>query len=282
MGLRFDLLGPVRIRQGDRLLALGSAKQRMLLTALLLEPNRTVSLDVLTSALWDEAPPKSAVSNLRTYANQLRRVLADSAPRLIARRPGYALAVEPGELDSARFLHLLRLGRADLAAGAPRRAALGLEAALALWRGHAAEDLPRTLALAPRLQALEDQRGSAVDAYAAARLALGENDAVAAELHEHLAAHPTRERLWAHLMLALYRCGDAAGALAAYARARDVLVNQLGVDPGPELVALQQAVLKRDPKLDRVPEPRLKVPSRWRTRGIHRGLRPLYWQTRHA
>src|SRR4051794_22735277 len=175
MGLRFDVLGPVRVRHGDRPLALGSAKQRTLLTALLLEPNRTVSLDFLTRALWEEAPPKSAVSNLRTYVNQLRGVLADSAPRLTARRPGYALAVEPDELDSARFLHLLRLGRADLAAGAPRRAAFALEAALALWRGHAAEDLPRTLALSPRLEALEDLRGSAVDAYAEARLALGEN-----------------------------------------------------------------------------------------------------------
>jgi len=229
---------------------LGTLKQRILLTVLLMEPNRTVSLDRLAAALWEDSPPKSAIYNLRSYANQLRRVLADAdSPRLIARRPGYALEVNSGELDSVEFAGRLRQGQADLSKGAPHEAIRHLAEGLALWRGRPAEDVPRTLPIAPWLDALEEQRCLALESYTAARLALGEHETLVADLRALVSRHPTRERMWGYLMLALYRCGDTAAALAAYTAARQALAEHLGVDPGPELVALHQAMLSRDPSL---------------------------------
>lgn len=252
MGLRFGVLGPLQVWRDGQEVRLGTVKQRLLLAVLLMEPNRTVSLDRLVAALWEEVPPKSAVSNLRTYANKLRGALAgpdSAAPRIVSRRPGYALAVGPGELDSVEFAEHLRNGQAELARGAPRGAIARLSAGMALWRGRPAEDLPRTLVMGPWLDSLEEQRCLALETVAAARLTLGEHETMVPELRGLLAVHPTRERLWGHLMLALYQSGDIAAALSAFGSAREILAAQLGVDPGPELVALHQAMLSRDPAL---------------------------------
>ncbi|MEU6413202.1 BTAD domain-containing putative transcriptional regulator [Microbispora sp. NPDC046933] len=258
MSLRFSILGPVQVRRDDRKIPLGSPKQRVLLTVLLLEANRTVSLERLVDAVWDEDPPRSAVANLRTYANRLRDVLG-APERLVARPPGYLLSVGPGEFDLTDFAEAVRRGREALFGGDPGTALRHLSAALSLWRGAPAEDVPRSAALGPRLDALGEQRALALEALAEARIALGEHAEVIAELRETLGGHATRERLWGHLMLALYRTGDAAAALAAYAQARAVLREELGVEPGPELASLHQAILRRDPALG---EPvRLAEPS---------------------
>ncbi|MEV7806791.1 BTAD domain-containing putative transcriptional regulator [Microbispora sp. NPDC088329] len=248
MSLRFSILGPVQVRRDDRKITLGSPKQRVLLTVLLLEANRTVSLERLVDAVWDADPPRSAVANLRTYANRLRDVLG-APERLVARPPGYLLDVGPGELDLTEFSEAVRRGREALSCGDPGTALRHLSAALSLWRGAPAEDVPRSAALGPRLDALEEQRALALEALAEARIALGEHAEVIVELREILGGHATRERLWGHLMLALYRTGDAAAALAAYAQARAVLREELGVEPGPELASLYQAILQRDPTL---------------------------------
>ncbi|WP_328708300.1 AfsR/SARP family transcriptional regulator [Microbispora hainanensis] len=247
--LRFGLLGPVEVRRNGRPVPLGSPKQRALLTALLLEPNRVVSIDRLVMAVWDEEPPRSAVANVRTYVNRLRGTLGDG-DRLTARPPGYVLTVHPGELDVSEFADALRQGRQALSAGRPETALRHLSAALTRWRGAPAEDVPRSAALGPRLDALAEQRCLALEAQAEARLMLGEHADAVPELRETVAAHPTRERLWGSLMLALYRTGDSAATLAAYGQARAFLAEELGVEPGPELAELHRRILRRDPALD--------------------------------
>ncbi|MBP2704104.1 AAA family ATPase [Microbispora sp. RL4-1S] len=200
------------------------------------------------TAVWDEDPPRSAVANVRTYVNRLRDALGLSG-RLTARPPGYLLTVDQGELDVVEFAEALRRGREAVADGRPEEALGHLSPALALWRGAPAEDVPRTRALTPRLDALSEQRCLALETVAEARLMLGEHEEAVAELRDMTAAHPTRERLWGRLMLALYRTGDVAAALTAYGRARELLADELGVEPGPELATLHLAILNRDPAL---------------------------------
>ncbi|MCC5579595.1 winged helix-turn-helix domain-containing protein [Microtetraspora sp. AC03309] len=254
MALRFRALGPLQVWQDGEIATLGATKQRLLLTALLLEPNRPVSDGRLITALWEDSPPRSALANLRTYANRLRHVLAgpsvDSGEeRIVNRHSGYLLCVRPGELDITDFREYLRKGRAALTDGDPRSAARHLAAGLALWRGSAAEDVPRTLGVAPQLDALDEQRYLALESHVQARLALGEHYELIGELQETLAAHPTRERLWSHLMVALYRSGDHAGSLAAYAEAGRTIHRHLGVELGPGLRDLHRAILDRAPVL---------------------------------
>ncbi|KAB8196692.1 hypothetical protein FH608_008280 [Nonomuraea phyllanthi] len=252
MGLRFGILGPVRLWRDGAAVPLGTTKQRLLLTRLLLEPNRAVSHDRLFSALWEDDPPKSALANVRSYANLLRK---DLEGRLEARPPGYLLTVEPvepgepAELDVMEFDERMRQGRGAMAGDRYEEALGYLTAALALWRGAAAEDLPRTVGVAAQLDALEEQRYLAVEECARARLALGRHSEIIGGLRETLALRPTRERLWGHLMVALYRTGDVAGALRVFAEARQALDRELGIAPGPELAELHTLMLNRDPRL---------------------------------
>ncbi|MGP3912848.1 AfsR/SARP family transcriptional regulator [Nonomuraea sp. 10N515B] len=246
MGLRFGILGPVRLWRDGVDVPLGTTKQRLMLTRLLLEPNRAVSHDRLFSALWEDSPPRSARANVRSYANLLRK---DLDGRLRAHPPGYQLTVEPGELDVADFNELVRQGRGAMGGDRYEEALGYLTAALALWRGAAADDLPRTVGVAAQLDALEEQRYLAIEECARARLALGRHSEIIGGLRETLALQPTRERLWGHLMLALYRTGDVAGALTVYAEARRALHRELGIEPGPELAELHHLMLNRDPRL---------------------------------
>jgi DNA-binding SARP family transcriptional activator len=273
--MRFQLLGPLTVWHQNTPLPLGPAKQRSLLAALLLEPDRVVAMDRLVLALWDGTPPPSAVSNVRTYASRLRRLLADvdadaaararrdahpdgpghhdgpghPAARVIGRSPGYQVSVADGELDLALFRELARTGHAALAAGQNARAARAFEEALALWQGDAAEDVYRSALLDRVLGSLDEQRLAVTEGWITARQRLGEDAELIDELRRLSSDHPLRERLWCQLMLSLYRVGDIGGALAAYRLARATLAESLGVDPGPELVRLHQAVLARDPAL---------------------------------
>ncbi|MEN3535233.1 AfsR/SARP family transcriptional regulator [Microbispora sp. ZYX-F-249] len=247
MRLRFGILGPVQVWQGGEPVHLGAAKQRLLLTCLLLEPNRPVSIERLFAALWEDRPPKSALANVRSYVNLLRRRLDDH--RLRARPPGYSLTVCDEELDVLEFRESLRQGREAMARSDHAEGLRHFSAALGLWRGGAAEDVPRTMGVAAQLDALEEQRFLAVEEAARARLALGRYAEVIGGLRETLALRPTRERLWGHLMVALYRTGDVAGALTVYGEAREALNLHLGIEPGPELTELHHLMLNRDPRL---------------------------------
>ncbi|MFD7729329.1 BTAD domain-containing putative transcriptional regulator [Kitasatospora phosalacinea] len=253
--MRFQILGPLLVsREADGPpLALGPPKQRCLLAALLLEANRVVSLERLAATIWDADAPASWAANVRTYASGLRTVLADPAAdggRLLSRSPGYGLTVAEHELDLAEFRRLAGWGRSALAAGDAYTAVANLDLALDLWRGSAAEDVRRSAAFDRRLAAVDEERLAAVEDWVDARQMLGRHRPLVLELRELTDRHPLRERLWAALMLALYRSGDASGALEAYRQARGRLAGDLGLDPGPALVRLQQAVLARDGALD--------------------------------
>jgi DNA-binding SARP family transcriptional activator len=260
------LLGNVELYDEGHVIDVGPAKRRAVLAALALEPNQAVSLDQLAAAAWAGSPPRSAVANLRTHVAWLRRVLGG---RLHAVPGGYRLLVEDGEVDVHEFVRLAHDGRAALGVGTARAAVAPLVTALGLWRGTAAgRGVPGGTFLDARFASLDQQRLEAVEDLIEARLALAEHGQVLPALRHHLARHPLRERAWGQLMLAQYRGGDAAAALTAYRHARDALREQLGVDPGPDLTALQLAILNRDPALaapvsepaDPVPDPQVRTP----------------------
>lgn len=231
---------------GGEELLLGGPKQRGLLAALLLNSNRRVALERLADLLWDE-PPQSATANLRTYASGLRRVIGD---RLLARDGGYELVIGPGESDVERFGELVARGRAELAAGDQSAADSRLREALDQWRGRCGEDLPGDIPLARHLGLLDEQRLLVLEDSLLLRLELADLRQTVTQVRVLLTDHPTRERLWAVLMTALYRSGDVAGSLAAYRAATDALDRELGMRPGQELRDLQQAILARDPALE--------------------------------
>ncbi|MEV4134589.1 BTAD domain-containing putative transcriptional regulator [Dactylosporangium sp. NPDC049742] len=249
--MKFQLLGPVAVRCGAESLPLGPSKQRAMLVALLLERGHVVPMERLLEVLWDGEPPNSAVSNIRTYASRLRGAIIDGwrRPRVHGRPPGYLIEVDDDELDTAVFANLAGAGYAALADGKPDRAATYFRDALDLWHGAAGEDVPRSRFLDRRLSALDEQRLAVVEEWINARQQTHGDADLIADLRRLTESHPLRERLWGHLVLALYRVGDVGAALAAFQRARTVLIEDLGVEPGPDLVQLHQAVLARDPAL---------------------------------
>ncbi|EMD25151.1 AfsR/SARP family transcriptional regulator [Amycolatopsis azurea] len=248
--IEFRILGRLEVHTGGGTIALGSAKQRALLAALLLHPGRTVPIRRLLQTLWGDEPPLSAVANLRTYANRLRSVLPGE--RISGRASGYEILLRQGELDLHVFTERAGAGRAALARGDHAAAVRHLGEALSACRGAALEDLADNEALAGSIAPVEELRLSVAEDHLDARLRLGEHREVIAPLREFVAEHPLRERLWAHLMTALYRSGDPAGALAVYTDCRRVLADRLGLEPSPDLAELHRAMLDRDPRLTTV------------------------------
>jgi YVTN family beta-propeller protein len=255
----FRILGPLEVLANGRPLALGGAKPRAVLAVLLLHVNETVSVDSLIDALWGESAPNGAVQSVRVHISRLRKVLengraeGDPPSVLVTTAGGYELRVGGDNLDLSRFEGLFAEGQRALAEERPERAAELLSEALALWRGPALADL----AFEPFAQAeaarLDELRVAALEDRIEADLALGRHAAVASELDPLIAAHPLRERLRRLQMLALYRSGRQAEALEAYRAARRTLVDEVGVEPGAELRALHETMLRQDPVLDPPP-----------------------------
>jgi predicted ATPase/DNA-binding SARP family transcriptional activator len=246
--VEFGVLGPLTVRVDGRPVVIGSRKQRVLLAALLVEPGSTLATGALAEVLWDGTPPASADVTLRSLVSRLRRALDPAAGRLVLRPGGYALDVDPAEVDAARFLDLLARGRAEAAATVLREA-------LALWRGPPFAELAGTDLAAAAAARLDEARTAAVEDLAAAELAAG-NPAGALELlGRHVTEHPLRERGWELRIRALYRLGRQADALAAYREVRELLRTELGVEPNPALRALQRQVLQQDAALDPRPRP---------------------------
>jgi DNA-binding SARP family transcriptional activator len=249
-GIRYRLLGPVELYHEGEVVDLSSTKVRLMLTALALAPNTVVSFEALGRVLWERGAPPSARSNVRTYATTLRRVLdRDSRNRLVSRGGGYLLSTGPDELDVQVFTRLAEIGRRALTDGEPASARTHLRQALALWRGHPAEGLPPRRALAWQLDALTEQRLLVEEDLLEAELAVGATTELVGPARRLVTGHPLRERGWAALMLALYRGGEVAAALEAFTEARTRLVEELGLEPGPRLQQLHQAMLNRDPVL---------------------------------
>jgi DNA-binding SARP family transcriptional activator len=261
--VRFEILGPMRVTDGRGTRPVAGGRQRIVLGALLEHANRPMSAERLAEVVWDGAPPDGAVPTLRTYVMRLRRGLGPTAAeRIVTGDNGYLARVEEHELDALCFQASYRTAEAAAHAGDWPAVAEAAERALSQWRGTPLLDVPcRTLheAWLPRL---EQSWLQAREWQAEAALHLGRNEQLIQPLRELTAAHPLRERFHAQLMLALYRTGRQAEALAAYQDARRALVEALGIEPGAELRALHERILAGDgdPSVPGVPERSETVP----------------------
>ena len=246
--MELRILGPLEAVGDDGVgIPLGGPRARAVLARLLVQPNTLVSIDSLVDAVWGESPPATATGALQVQVSALRKALG--ADRIVTRAPGYSLLVDERELDAARFQQLLDEGVGSLESGNAARARTLLANALELWRGPALADLSYDPFAQREAERLEELRLVALERRLEADLALGRDAELVGELETLIAAHPLRERLRAQLMVALYRSGRQADALAAYRGARSEL-DQLGIEPGTELRELEQAVLRQDPALD--------------------------------
>jgi DNA-binding SARP family transcriptional activator len=258
--MEFRILGPQQVFDDARPLALGGPKQRAVLAHLILRANHTVGVEQLVDDLWGDEPPDTARNTLQTYVYRLRKVLGEE--RLEGRDGGYVLSAAPEEVDAARFEAIVKDAK-RLSASDPAAAATRFGDALALWRGAPLDDLGQEPSLRGEIARLEELRLSATEHRIGAEIASGRNSTVISELEALTARYPLRERMWANLMLALYRGGRHAEALSTYQRARDVLIEELGTEPSTELQRLHERILRRDPSLGRTEPVRQVVrPSR--------------------
>ena len=246
--MEFRLLGPLEAGERTAPVELGPEKQRALLALLLLDANHAVSLSRLIEGLWGEAPPEKAVKAIQTYVSRLRKALPQGV--LSTRPHGYAIEVDPGELDLHVFECLLEEGRGGLAEGRPAAAGEALQRALGLWRGPALAEFAAEPFAASEGARLEELRLLALEERLEADLALGRHADLIGELELLVEQHPLRERFCLQLMLALYRSGREAEALGVYRDRRTYLVGELGIEPSRKLHELESAILRQDPGLD--------------------------------
>ncbi|HZI98775.1 MAG TPA: BTAD domain-containing putative transcriptional regulator, partial [Actinomycetales bacterium] len=245
----FRVLGPLEVRDGTNLLDVHGPQERALLALLLTAPGRVFSVRAIVTGMWGDDPPGGAEKTVQSYVSRLRRSLPGKGAALVlTRSPGYVAAVDPAHVDAERFRALAATGRQDLGRGHPTAAAATLREALALWRGEAYAEFDAPFASAERA-ALEEMRLAAVEDRVAADLGTGSGQELVAELEALVSLHPWRERLWGQLMTALYRSGRQGDALRAFQRARTSLVDDLGVEPGPDLQAVEAMVLSQDARL---------------------------------
>jgi DNA-binding SARP family transcriptional activator len=242
--ISFGLLGPVIVRVNEDEFAVPSGRQRVMLAAMLVDPGRTVPADEMADLVWDGNPPDGAADTLRTYVMRLRRALGPEAgARILTRAPGYVVQVEPGEVDTLRFAAGCRDGHAALRAGRHAEASTLLQQALGLWRGEPLEDVPSERLRDNQVRHLAEQRLQALHWRIDADLERGMAAELIPELRTLLSEHPLHEHFHAQLMTALVRCGRRADALDAYRDAREILVQELGIEPSAELRELQQRIL---------------------------------------
>ncbi|MGE5291786.1 MAG: AfsR/SARP family transcriptional regulator [Micromonosporaceae bacterium] len=243
--MRFRILGPLEIWSGQAWSGIGAPKWRALLAALLLNPGRAVSVDRLIAELWGDEPPAKATNVVAVYVLRLRRLIGDPDGRvLVTRAPGYQIVLDPGDLDAALFTDLVAQGRQALNAGDADRASAVLTEALGLFRGQPLADVPSSELVAAETDRIEESRIAALEMRSEAEIECGRAAEVVGDLRRLTADHPLREELWALLLRALDGAGRQAEALDSYERARTVIADQLGVDPGPVLRQLHQQLLE--------------------------------------
>ena len=248
--LDYAVLGPLNVSGPQGPIELKAPKQRVLLAVLLLAyRDDSVSAARLVDELWGNDPPATAAKAVQVHLSKLRSALGPEQP-IVTRPSGYAVGIEPEQLDLARFEALSERARAAGRDGDPQTAAGLWREALSLFRGRPLEDVPLRGLAATEASRLAELQVAALEERIALELELGEHVAVAGELQALVAEHPYRERLHAQLMLALYRSGRQAEALDAFRHARRTLVEDLGLEPGRELQQLESAVLAQDPGLD--------------------------------
>jgi predicted ATPase/DNA-binding SARP family transcriptional activator len=256
--LEYRILGPVEVElEGGPPLSVKGKKPRALLALLILRRNEPVPTELLIEDLWGDKAPATAANTLQVYVSQLRKIVSD---RLTREGSAYRLRIDPDELDAERFQQLAEDGDAALRRRSFREAAELLAEALALWRGPALADLRYESFAQGETVRLEELRLVANENRIEADLGLGRHDQVIGELEALIAQQPLRERLRSLHMLALYRAGRQADALEAYQAARQTLLDELGLEPGPELRDLEQAILRQEETLSRRPLPQSNVP----------------------
>jgi predicted ATPase/DNA-binding SARP family transcriptional activator len=260
VGLAFGLLGPLQVLRDGQQLTLGGARQRAVLARLLVDPNRVVSRSALAEAVWREAAPRGYATTLHTYVFHLREVLEPERVRgamaqvLVNEAGGYRLVVRNSQVDVARFEESVADGRHLLSLSDYAGAWARLTEALALWRGPVLADLADFEFVAPLSGRLEQLRLDTTEAQLEALLGLGRHAEVATEAGDLIAKHPLREPLHALRMMALFRCGRQAEALTAFTDLRQLLVEELGIEPSPQMRALHVQILNQDPMLAWTPQ----------------------------
>jgi DNA-binding SARP family transcriptional activator/tetratricopeptide (TPR) repeat protein len=250
--MRFEVLGSMRVMTGDRGEpgSVSAPRLRVLLAALLWQANRPVPANELAELVWDGTPPAGAPEAVRALMMRLRRRLdPEAAARIVTRAPGYMIEVSGDELDASRFETLTRQAGAAVRAEQWARAARTATEALGLWRGTPLADIPSQLLRDRWVPHLDELRMQALGWRIEGDLHDGRHEQLIPELRDLVAHHPLQEHFHSHLMLALYRCGRQAEALDAYRCARDILVTEVGVEPGPGLQDMHQRILSADPAL---------------------------------
>jgi DNA-binding SARP family transcriptional activator len=242
--VEYRILGPLEVLADGQPVSLGGSKQRALLVILLLHANEVVSRDRLIDELWGESPPDTAQTALHVHVSQLRKILGSET--IVTLAPGYSIQVAAGEFDLDRFEHLVDEAHRQEAA----EAAATLREALGLWRGSPLAEFGSAAFADTERGRLEEQRLAVLEQRIEADLVLGRHETVIAELEALVRMHPLREHPRGQLMLALYRCGRQADALAVYRQGRRLLQEELGLEPGKDLRRLESAILNHDPSLD--------------------------------
>ena len=274
--VEFHVLGPLEVTSGGRLLSVGGTRTRAVLALLLINANAVVSAGRLAEELWPGRAPGRAAANLQVRLSELRKALRSvgEGDRLATQAPGYVLRVTADELDVLRFRRLAASGREALAAGDAATAVRLLDEALALWRGPALADLGDLQFITSEQARLEEERLGVLESRVDAQLMCGRHREAIAELGTLTTRHPLRERFWSQRLLALYRTGRQADALRAYRELRSTLIDQLGIEPGPELRELEAQILRHDSALEYRPArqagPRAQPQTRYAENGeIH-------------
>jgi DNA-binding SARP family transcriptional activator len=242
--MEFRILGPLEVVDRGRPVALGGPKQRALLAALLMTPNRAVSIDRLIDVLWPARPPAAAANALQFHVSQLRKLLGDGGV-IVTQEPGYLIRVDPDQLDLLTFERFVAEAVGEEAARASRL----LTEALDLWRGEPLADLADDATSQAEIQRVEAARLAALELRIEADLALGRHSQLVPEVEALVHEHPLHERLSGALMQALYGAGRQADALEVYRTTRQTFVAELGIEPSPALRELEQAILRQDPEL---------------------------------
>ena len=239
MTLEFRILGPLEVSTETGHVALGGPKQRGLLAILVLEAGRVVATDRLVDLLWGEEAPRTATASLQNAVGRLRRALGSDV--LETRAPGYVLHASPEQIDARRFERALRMR-----VGSRPRTAESLKSALALWRGSALAEFAFDDFAQAEIRRLEELRLVVIGERIDAELELGLHGDVIGELEALVREHPLRETFRRQRMLALYRAGRQAEALEVYQDARARFIDELGIEPGPELRQLQAEILRHE------------------------------------
>ena len=252
VGLQIELLGPVEVRVGGRAVALGGQRPRALLAVLALKGGRVVTTERLIDELWGEDPPARARDSLQMHVSRLRKALSEAGAgggRLVNHADGYLLDVQPGECDVERWQQSLGQAHRARAGGEPQAARDRIDEALGLWRGEPLGGVSTNSLLDAERARLDEERLAAIIEGIELDLELGRHGELLGQLDALVIAHPFKERLVELQMLALYRCGRQADALAAFQAARARFVEELGIEPGQGLRDLHEDVLRHSDEL---------------------------------